>query len=171
MSRTSPDSATLKPCPFCGSTDIMEGVYYAEGEAKKRGAVRCAGCGVRGPTAVWNRRFDFAQRPIEPTVSELIAWFKSRSHGADAWGATVRDIERALSSLSATSAPAKKPLAIIQAAADEVVSRVCEWDDRTSPDDFPEALLITPTEFHRELVRFAEDIGALADTSTDRGGK
>lgn len=49
-----------------------------------------------------------AQRPIEPTVSELIAWFKSRSHGADAWGATVRDIERALSSLSATSAPDRK---------------------------------------------------------------
>lgn len=70
-----------------------------------------------------------------------------------------------------TSDAAQGSLATIQAAADEVVSRVCEWDDRTSPDDFPEALLITPTELHRELVRFAKDIGALSISSTDRGGK
>ncbi len=50
----------------------------------------------------------------------------------------------------------------ISKAADDVVERVNEYDDRTSPEDFPEALLITSSELHRELMRFAEEIGALA---------
>lgn len=51
----------LLPCPFCGSDDIMEGVYYADGSLEKRGAVRCAGCGVRAPADAWNRRAAHAQ--------------------------------------------------------------------------------------------------------------
>jgi len=50
----------------------------------------------------------------------------------------------------------------ISIAADEVVARINEWDDRTSPDDFPEALLITSSELHSELMRFAENILAIS---------
>lgn len=48
----------LKPCPFCGSADIMEGVFYAEGSVEKRGAVRCADCGARAPEVAWRKLAD-----------------------------------------------------------------------------------------------------------------
>jgi hypothetical protein len=69
------------------------------------------------------------------------------------------------------SAPPVGGREAINRAADDVVSRVVEWDDRTSPDDFPEALLITASELHRELVRFAEDIGALPTANVGERGK
>ena len=105
-----------------------------------------------------------------------IAYFKAgrTSHPQD-WleaGLLARQHRNALSKVRAligqpanNGEPVAKSLEFIQKSADEVVSRVCEWDDRTSPDDFPEALLITPSELHRELVRFADDIGALASPS------
>lgn len=46
--------------------------------------------------------------------------------------------------------------------ADAVVLRVNEYDDRTSPDDWPEALLITSEELHSELIEFATAILALS---------
>jgi hypothetical protein len=46
--------------------------------------------------------------------------------------------------------------------ADLYVQRVSEWDDRTSPQDWPEALLITGTELKAELLRFAHEAAALA---------
>lgn len=66
--QTSPVSETLKPCPFCGSADIREGICYVEGMAGVGAAVQCAGCGVRGLRDAWNQRFEFAQTPAEPKV-------------------------------------------------------------------------------------------------------
>jgi hypothetical protein len=43
----------------------------------------------------------------------------------------------------------------LNAAIEEIVSRVSEWDDRTSPEDWPEALLITQDELRDELREFA----------------
>lgn len=39
------------------------------------------------------------------------------------------------------------------------VQGVLEWDDRTSPDDWPEALLITPEELTALLRDFAAELG------------
>jgi hypothetical protein len=54
--------------------------------------------------------------------------------------------------------PVRGDRTTVNRAADEVVRRVSEYNDRTSPDDFPEALLITPSELHNELTRFADDL-------------
>lgn len=43
-------------------------------------------------------------------------------------------------------------------AIDEVISRITEWDDRTSPEDLPDGLLITGDELRRELLRFADGL-------------
>jgi len=64
------------------------------------------------------------------------------------------DVDDFASALS--SAPVTGDRTAINNAADEVVRRVAEYDDRTSPEDFPEALLITPSELHNELTRFAD---------------
>lgn len=122
-----------------------------------------------------NRGQEFFRVPAQAaTPSGPVAW-RSRHKGSSYWkyveeepdGPSVHlfDVEPLFNGVAQGS------LATVQIAADEVVSRVCEWDDRTSPEGFPEALLITPTELHRELMRFAEDIGALLVPSTDRGGK
>lgn len=44
--------------------------------------------------------------------------------------------------------------------ADDFVLRISEWDDRTSPEDWPEALLITPGELRCELIAFAREAHA-----------
>lgn len=61
---SSPVTETLLPCPFCGCTDLA---------VANTGAawVKCQSCEAEGPpectdedaTRLWNRRFDFAQRP------------------------------------------------------------------------------------------------------------
>ena len=64
MSRTSPESSTLKPCPFCGCADLAMADTGASW-------VVCKSCEAEGPpecsdedaTRLWNRRFDFAQTP------------------------------------------------------------------------------------------------------------
>ena len=60
---------------------------------------------------------------------------------------------------------------------EDIVSRVSEWDDRTSPEDWPEALLITANELREELRELARGLrlpgdGALqqlADRVPDQG--
>lgn len=44
--------------------------------------------------------------------------------------------------------------------ADEFVRDVCELPDRTSPEDWPEALLITGEELHEMLLAFARSVAA-----------
>ncbi len=44
--------------------------------------------------------------------------------------------------------------------ADSYVQRVCEWDDRSSPEYFPEALLITGQELEELLIEFAGDLSS-----------
>lgn len=41
---------------------------------------------------------------------------------------------------------------------DDLVQSIAEWDDRTSPDDYPDHLLLTP----KELKEFARDVASLA---------
>lgn len=107
----------------------------------------------------------------EKQASDAPVWYSAEA--ASGWASGYNAAVDAMSRSSAGSIGnySPKPLEIIQTAADEVVSRVVEWDDRTSPDDFAEALLITPSELHRELVRFAEDIGAISIYSPDRSSK
>lgn len=44
--------------------------------------------------------------------------------------------------------------------ADEFVRDVCELPDRTSPEDWPEAMLITGEELHEMLLAFARSVAA-----------
>lgn len=62
MSQTSPDSATLKPCPLCQSTDIQPGVCYVDGSSTREDAARCGNCGCRATKRAWQSR-GFAQTP------------------------------------------------------------------------------------------------------------
>lgn len=43
-------------------------------------------------------------------------------------------------------------------AAAALIQRVCEYDDRTSPEDWPEALLITGDELEAELRQFVSEL-------------
>lgn len=64
-------SQDLKPCPFCGSTDIST--------ENARDFVMCLGCKTEGPVAIgmgsahnieaWNARTEMAQQPMQ-----LVAW-------------------------------------------------------------------------------------------------
>lgn len=61
-----------------------------------------------------------------------------------------------------TNTPAPQPLLVgsIDAEIASVVQSVNEWDDRTSPDDYPEHLLITSEELTLILRNFAATIAA-----------
>jgi hypothetical protein len=76
MSRTSPETETLKPCPFCGS----EAKKSASGETYKIHCSNEDGCTAttrswwneQNVTAAWNRRAGLAQKPKqwpEPKVT------------------------------------------------------------------------------------------------------
>jgi hypothetical protein len=54
--------------------------------------------------------------------------------------------------------------------ADRYVQDVLDWDDRTSPDDYPDHLLITPDELRRLLFGFADD-AALSAAPQPPGGE
>lgn len=43
-----------KPCPFCGSTNLLDGSWYIDDEEVD--AVECARCAAGAPASVWNRR-------------------------------------------------------------------------------------------------------------------
>ena len=51
----------------------------------------------------------------------------------------------------------------VEAEIARVVQSVNEWDDRTSPDDYPEHLLITSEELSDILRNFAVTLGGRAD--------
>jgi hypothetical protein len=57
-----------------------------------------------------------------------------------------------------TSPDTSKGVTAWEADVDDLVRSVAEWDDRTSPDDYPDHLLITPAE----LKEFARDVAALS---------
>lgn len=59
----------------------------------------------------------------------------------------------------------------VQRAADATVLRVPEYDDRTSPEDWPEALLITSEELHAELLKFADALFPSTDLPMQGGGE
>lgn len=43
-----------RPCPFCGSTNLVDGHWYIDDE--EHHAVECDDCKAGAPAAVWNRR-------------------------------------------------------------------------------------------------------------------
>ena len=48
------------PCPFCGSTDLVDGSWYIDDEEVD--AIECNQCKAGAPAAVWNQRLG----PDEP---------------------------------------------------------------------------------------------------------
>jgi len=45
---------THRPCPFCGSTDLLDGDWYLDDEEVD--AIECSQCAAGAPAPVWNRR-------------------------------------------------------------------------------------------------------------------
>jgi len=43
-----------KPCPFCGSTDLVDGSWYIDDDEVD--AVECDACKAGAPASVWNER-------------------------------------------------------------------------------------------------------------------
>ena len=43
-----------KPCPHCGSTDLVDGSWYIYDNEVD--AVECSGCKAGAPAEVWNQR-------------------------------------------------------------------------------------------------------------------
>jgi len=43
-----------KACPFCGSTNLVDGSWYLEDE--EVAAIECNDCTAGAPASVWNRR-------------------------------------------------------------------------------------------------------------------
>jgi len=76
MSRSSPVTATLKPCPFCGGPAY---VHETEGQRPDESSfsVHCDGCEATHATdrdrvvSAWNRRFDFAQCPDQRVLDDM----------------------------------------------------------------------------------------------------
>lgn len=83
-----------------------------------------------------------------------------RDHPADMIKAIGAHADEALAALSAAQAPTAAPggsWTDIGAIADLIVRDVCELPDRTSPDDWPEAMLVTGEELYALIVeRFRE---------------
>jgi hypothetical protein len=42
------------PCPFCGSTNLLDGSWYVDDE--EVAAIECDDCKAGAPASVWNRR-------------------------------------------------------------------------------------------------------------------
>ena len=77
-------SEELKPCPFCGSSDL------AVMELLSRGfRIECQGCGAYSPIKkdgpsllhAWNTRVDDSQATRAALVSEIVAWLRSDEEG------------------------------------------------------------------------------------------
>ncbi len=60
-------------------------------------------------------------------------------------------------------APSPETNVDVDAEIASVVQSVNEWDDRTSPDDYPDHLLITSEELSEILRNFAETLGGRND--------
>jgi len=43
-----------KPCPHCGSTDLLDGSWYLDDEEVD--AIECNACKAGAPASVWNER-------------------------------------------------------------------------------------------------------------------
>lgn len=61
--------------------------------------------------------------------------------------------------LSTDPSPSQHLRVDIEAEIASVVQSVNEWDDRTSPDDYPDHLLITSEELTDILRNFADTLG------------
>lgn len=78
---TSPETATLKPCPFCGG---RANLYTNEVDFIKKWSVGCGDCNANMDVCedtqaeaaeVWNCRFGFAQRPADSALRELVEFW------------------------------------------------------------------------------------------------
>lgn len=84
---------------------------------------------------------------------ELAQWAKFR---ADDAGHLAREL--ILYRKAGNPPPQAHVLVDVEAEIARVVQSVNEWDDRTSPDDYPEHLLITSEELAEILRNFAETL-------------
>jgi hypothetical protein len=67
MSRTSPDSGPLLPCPFCGGEAQAGFCYVGESRSEGQSAVRCLSCSCRATMKDWQ------SRGVAPTGQQRIA--------------------------------------------------------------------------------------------------
>ena len=79
----------LKPCPFCGGTDLTRGIFYAHGSSEKDDAVRCVPCGVNAPAKAWQARASASHGEYTPiTVRASSGPAPNESVGADEYDDT-----------------------------------------------------------------------------------
>lgn len=120
------ESLQLKPCPFCGGTDVNLRQHLATNMSW----VSCGECGLEAPSETgW-------------TDDIAIEYWNTRNDDA-------KDLE--IAALREAMCLGES----VEAEIDRVVQSVNEWDDRTSPDDYPDHLLITSEELAEILTNFA----------------
>jgi hypothetical protein len=47
-------TSSAAPCPFCGSTNLVDGSWYVDDE--EVAAIECDDCKAGAPASVWDRR-------------------------------------------------------------------------------------------------------------------
>lgn len=103
----------LKPCPFCGSTDIGEDYIQTYSVDSSYDVFGCRGCGARfenGNAADWNRRLESAAAPVEVDgVGGYATGMEARDMHAEA--TLLRTLARQLSDSEASRREAEAALA------------------------------------------------------------
>lgn len=163
-----PSGPELKSCPFCGSLRCEEQSISGDGgEDDSQFYVDCTACGARGPLKdnsedafdAWNTRHASSGPDVREGVTRAIQTVEEcRKYTSPLFPDNsgrlsfidVRRVIRALEELrtALTREEGQAPQLAAQrlSLADCVVQRVAELPDRTSPDDWPEAMLVTGDE-------------------------
>lgn len=153
----------LKPCPFCGGGLIGEIVP----------AMHCRTCNALGPVAGsgadaiarWNTRADVAHPPIASGITDgeleielrrIVAslWRtteklsrQQNTTGADARAAIDTTVKSILAAVN-KSLPTPAPRVLTENEIARMWQNFLDKDDRNSPEEYPEMILINFEEFH-----------------------
>jgi hypothetical protein len=140
----------LLPCPFCtdGGDPFLSGT--------QNGIVAvCRKCGSAGPSyfdaaeparAAWNRRIERTAQAQGVTQETL---YEALKHGDELHRRWLREALAAVFSRSPVPPPYDRnsvSATAIDATIRNIVRAVAELPDRDSPDDWPEAMLVTDRE-------------------------
>jgi hypothetical protein len=73
---------TFCPCPFCGSTDLIDGSWYIDDEEVD--AVECNACKAGAPTRVWNERpSPWRRAPVYPLDGQRVLITYEQEDGSE----------------------------------------------------------------------------------------